>query len=110
MASLGLEFLRFLDGQERMRQSPRYTPPQEAMEPQELPTNLAATSDADVDFDYSAVEWSAPSEDEVAILQKMLADNSVTLPGADFAEPPPEYDLPDARPDEGEMDNDREWV
>lgn len=137
MASLGVEFLRFLDGQDRekreIRQDERhgdllkavvkgsfvsagewngrrafeeFFAPEEPVDAQGLP----ATSDADVDFDYSGVEFETPSEDEMAILQRMLSDNSVTLPGTAFAEPASEYDLPDARLDEDENDNDREWV
>jgi hypothetical protein len=137
VALLGVEFLRFLDGQDREKREARqdrrhsdllnavvkgslvatdrydeqqlfeeFFPSREPVDSLGLPT----TSDADVDFDYTAVKYEAPSEDELAILQRMLSDNSVTLPGTDFAEPEPEYDLPDARMDEDEIDNDREWV
>lgn len=135
---LGLEFLRFLDGLEEGRRAQeaarrhqevldritqaavvatdRYDEkrvfseyfPEEAKDVSGLP----ATSDADVDFDYSGVEWAAPDEDEMALLQRMLEDDSVTLPAAAFADPQP--DLPPALPDGSaaieQIETDREWV
>ena len=74
---------------------------------------LPATSDADVDMDYSGVEWSTPDADEVVMLQQLLGNNVVTVANDDLAPSA----APDVQPAVSEetsrieqIDNNREWV
>lgn len=78
--------------------------------------------DADVDFDYSDVEFETPDMDELALLESLLGDNGVTVSGAPLEgpgavqvdredaggpdvplahalEPPREFELPEPDPD-----------
>lgn len=77
----------------------------------ELPFGIAA-DDSELDMDYSAVDFGTPGEDEMAILQRMLADNTVTV--SDMGGPGPEQgvrDLPAPREiASGDIEQDREWV
>lgn len=69
--------------------------------------SVPTTNDADVDLDYSAVEWSSPTEDELAIMERMLGNTSVTVPAE------PDQEQPLAPPREipvQDVDQDREWV
>lgn len=67
-----------------------------------------ATDDSNVDFDYSQVEWSAPGEDEMAILERMLQDTSVTV---GQAPPVPVNELPAPKAVAiSDIEQDREWV
>lgn len=71
--------------------------------------SVPSTDDSDVDFDYSQVEWGGvPSEDEMAILERMLRDTSVTVgaaPDAPVNELAPPKEIPF-----GEVEQDREWT
>lgn len=80
-----------------------------------------SSGDEDVDFDYSQVEFETPDMDELAILESLLGDNSVTVSGAPIEgpgavqvdreddgpdvplahalEPPREFELPEPDPD-----------
>ena len=144
MQTLGLEYLRFEDGRlaaekesERLEFQAKllttlvkgslvasgeyeektlfkeYFQPEDAAE--------SSGGDADVDFDYSDVEFDTPDMDEMAMLEKLLGDNSVTVSGAPLEgpgavqvdreddgpdiplahalEPPKEFDLPEPDPD-----------
>lgn len=79
----------------------------------ELPDGIAATDDADVDMDYSGVDFGTPDESEMEILQRMLADNSITV--SDLEGPDEPDQTPTALPapreiDPGDIEQDREWV
>lgn len=79
----------------------------------DIPDGLPATDDSDVDMDYSGVEFGTPDESEMEILQRMLADNTVTVSDLDGPdEPEPEYPaLPAPREiAPGDIEQDREWV
>lgn len=82
----------------------------------ELPDGIAATDDADVDMDYSGVDFGTPDESEMEILARMLADPFVTVSdvdGAENAEPEPKAlpALPAPREIEpADIEQDREWV
>lgn len=137
MAVLGLDFLRFLDGQERQQAEDRVVIRHQKLLDTVVRGSLVAADryeeklvfpdyfpdeeaegdggdDSNVDFDYGGVEWSTPAEEEMAILQRMLGDNSVSIPGSSL---PPEEDpfdvpmeLPDNSPVMEQIANDREWV
>lgn len=71
----------------------------------DLPTNR---DDSDTEFDYSATEWKTPTEDEMAILERMLQDKGVTVSGGPEAPvnelpPPREVSITD-------VEQDREWT
>lgn len=133
-----MEFLRFLDGlgtqaddirnAERHREivdsivrgslvsTDRYDEKRvfkEYFPPQESTQGGLKGSDAETDFDYEDVTWEAPSEDELAILQRMLEDPSVTLSGESFG-PPEEFEvfseIEDGAPVMESIENNREWV
>jgi hypothetical protein len=82
----------------------------------ELPDGIAATTDADVDMDYSGVDFGTPDESEMEILARMLADPFVTVSGVGG----PEEEEPEPRalpalpaPREiapADIEQDREWV
>lgn len=133
-----MEFLRFLDGQKETEKDTLATERHQALLDfvakaavvstdrydekrvfkeyfQEEPTDatgLPATSDADVDFDYSDVQWEAPSEDEMAILQRMLADNEVSIPASALQMDGLELPPGPMEEDSGiaQIEADREWV
>jgi len=136
VAALGVEYLRFADGlaehrardlaaerhQEMLNQVFKaalaakgdYTAESvfpEHFAEQALPDGSPppATDDSHVDFDYSGVEWGAPGEDEMAILERMLQDTSVTV--GQQAPQVPANELPQPRAVEiGDIEQDREWV
>lgn len=66
-------------------------------------------ADADTDFDYAEVEWSTPSEEELAMLQKMLADPTITVSAGPEEAPPQELPPPREIP-LTDIEQDREWV
>lgn len=79
----------------------------------ELPDGIAATDDADVDMDYSGVDFGTPDESEMEILQRMLADTSITV--SDLEGPEEPVPAPAALPapreiPPGDIEQDREWV
>lgn len=79
----------------------------------EIPDGLTATDDADVDMDYSGVQFGTPDESEMEILQRMLGDNTVTVSGLDGGSASEETapDLPAPREIAmGDIEQDREWV
>lgn len=125
MQALGLEYLRFEDGRleaERERERLEY---QAKLLTTLVKAGLAATGeyqekvlfqdyfpdeeapegsggDQDVDFDYSEVEFATPDMDELALLESLLGDDSVTVSGAPLEGPdaiqvdrPPEDEGPD---------------
>jgi len=47
----------------------------------------ASGGDADVDFDYSDVEFATPSADEMDLLESLLGDQDVTVSGAPLEGP-----------------------
>jgi hypothetical protein len=80
-----------------------------------------ATSDDEVDFsDNSGVDFEPPAEDELEVLARMLADNSVMVDGAPLEGPgaeqvsSPEDELPPLPPprdfDPTQVEQDTEWV
>lgn len=137
MQILGLEYLRFADGLKEVARQER-----EAEFRQELMTNLIKASlvasggykedvlfaeyfpeaeDNQIDYtDNSGVDFEAPAEDEMEILARMLADNTVTVDGAPLEGPdaqqpsPPEDSLPALPPprdfDPTQIEQDTEWV
>ncbi len=81
--------------------------------PADLPDGIPATGDADVNMDYSAVDFGRPTEDEMEILQRMLEDKTVTVSGMNGPDEPepPVSDLPAPREIAfTEIEQDREWV
>lgn len=79
----------------------------------EIPDGIATTSDADVDLDYSGVDFGTPDESEMEILQRMLADTMVTVSGVDGADESeaPASGLPAPREIAlADIEQDREWV
>lgn len=129
-----MEYLRFADGLEKSRREA-----EESQRHQELLTTLAKVAlvatdryeekvlfsehfpaeetsgllppadDADVDFDYSQVDWAVPDEDELALLQQMLADPSITVAAAPDTEEPTELPPPREVPIT-DIEQDREWT
>lgn len=85
---------------------------EEYFPPPELPPGIAA-DDSELDMDYSGVDFGTPDESEMEILQRMLADTSITvsdLEGPDEPVPAP-ADLPAPREiPPGDIEQDREWV
>lgn len=78
----------------------------------ELPPGIAA-DDSELDMDYSGVDFGTPDESEMEILQRMLADTSVTVSGMEGPdEPVPERPALPAPRDipPGDIEQDREWV
>lgn len=73
---------------------------------------MSATSDADVDMDYSGVQFGTPDESEMEILQRMLEDNRVVVSGMSGEQPNPSpSDLPAPREIAfAEIEQDREWT
>lgn len=88
-------------------------------QPEEAPES--ADGDADTDLDYSEVEFGTPDMDEMAMLEQLLGNDSVTVSGAPLEgpgavqvdreddgpdiplahalEPPKEFALPEPDPD-----------
>lgn len=144
MQVLGLEYLRFADGLERTRREQEGERRHAELLEMIVKAGLAATGDyqekilfreyfpdedgspqgesqgdADVDFDYSDVDFGVPSESELEVLTRMLADDSVTISGDSLEGP--ESDVPgeeaeqSALPpprafDPGDVEQDTEWV
>lgn len=79
-----------------------------------------SSGDAGTDFDYSGVEFGTPAESEMEILERMLADDSVTVDGTFLEGPDAQQvhmegdELPPLPPprafDIGEIEQDTEWV
>jgi multidrug efflux pump subunit AcrA (membrane-fusion protein) len=72
-----------------------------------------AVNDADTDLDYSDVQFGVPAEDELEILQRMLADNTVTVSGLTGPPDPPETSTMLSAPREiarADIEQDREWL
>lgn len=90
--------------------------------PSEEPEGGMGGGDADVDFDYSDVDFGTPDMDELALLESLLSDSDVTVSGAPLEgpgavqvdreddegpdvplahalEPPREFELPEPDPD-----------
>lgn len=80
----------------------------------ELPEGaIGTTGDADLDLDYSGVDFGTPDASEMEILQRMLADNTVTVSGV--GGPPENEQAPSDLPAPREIalsdiEQDREWV
>lgn len=82
----------------------------------ELPDGIAATDDADVDMDYSGVDFGTPDESEMEVLARMLADPFVTVSDMEGTEE--SQDMPKDLPalpapreiPPGDIEQDREWV
>lgn len=131
---LGLEYLAFADGlkeaEQRSEEAKRHQELldtlvrgslvasgsyeekvlfEEYFPPPELPVGIAA-DDSELDLDYSGVDFGIPDESEMEILQRMLADNTVTVSaGPDEQETLPS--LPEPREiGPGDIEQDREWV
>jgi hypothetical protein len=136
---LGLEYLRFADG---LREAEREEREEEFR--RKLLLNVAKaglvasgqykeevlfeeyfpseTPESDgIDYtDNSGVDYEAPSEDELEVLARMLADNTVTVDGAPLEGPdaeqpsPPEDSTPSLPPprdfDPTQVEQDTEWV
>lgn len=82
---------------------------EEYFPPHELPPDIAA-DDSELDMDYSGVDFGSPDESELEVLQRMLADTSVTVSGVSGPQEP-EQALPAPREIElGDIEQDREWV
>lgn len=137
MQILGLEYLRFADG---LKETAREEREEEFR--QELMANLIKASlvasggykeevlfadylpapdNDEIDFsDNAGVEFQTPTEDEMEILARMLADNTVTIDGAPLEGPgaeqtsPPEDETPSLPPprdfDPTQVEQDQEWV
>lgn len=78
----------------------------------EMPAGIAA-DDAELDMDYSGVDFGTPDANEMEILQRMLADNSVTVSGMEGPDElvPERPALPAPREiPPGDIEQDREWV
>lgn len=84
------------------------------------PEYFSPLDTTDDDVDYGQVAWDknvafeAPGEDEMAILMRMMQDNSVTVSGASFADSSADSEVPSALPDSSpvieQIETDREWV
>jgi hypothetical protein len=78
----------------------------------ELPEGIAA-DDSELNMDYSGVDFGVPSESEMEILQRMLADTSITVSDLDGPDEPvpasPALPAPREIPP-GDIEQDREWV
>lgn len=129
-----MEFLRFLDGREQGRRDREAQARHQEVMDRISRAAVVATDrydekkvfpeyfplDTTSEVDYSRVDWDenivfqAPSEDEMEMLQRMLANDSVTLPASSFAQPEDESDLMPALPDGSavieQIETDREWV
>jgi hypothetical protein len=78
----------------------------------ELTEGMAA-DDSELDMDYSGVDFGTPTESEMQILQRMLADTTVTISDLDGPEQPedPLPALPAPREIAlADIEQDREWV
>lgn len=85
---------------------PEYFPPDE------LSSDIAA-DDAELDLDYSGVDFGTPDESDMEIIRRMLTDTSVTVSGigADELPEPEPPSLPAPREIAlGDIEQDREWV
>lgn len=86
---------------------------EEYFPPPEMPEGAVATDDADLDLDYSGVDFGVPDESEMEILSRMLADPFVTVSDMNGdGQPEPEaVDLPAPREiAPADIEQDREWV
>lgn len=146
MQVLGLEYLRFEDGRLKAERERERLEFQADLLATVVKAGLSATGeyeekilfkeyfpsdesegssggDQDVDFDYSEVEFATPDMDEMALLESLLGDTSVTVDGAPLEgpgaiqvdrpedargpdiplahalEPPREFELPEPDPD-----------
>lgn len=107
---LGIEYLRFADGLERTKLLDEEREFRDRMLAQVARAGLASTGeyeekvlfkeyfpdqedpeggggDANVDFDYSEVDFTSPAEDEMALLESLLGDDSVSVSGAPLEGP-----------------------
>lgn len=82
----------------------------------ELLDGIVATDDADVDMDYTSVDFGVPDESEMEILQRMLADTMVTV--SDVEGPESIEQMPALTPTlpapreiaPADIEQDREWT
>jgi hypothetical protein len=138
---LGLEYLRFADGLERTARIEREQEFQEQLLLTVAKAGLVAsnnykeevlfseyfpesTDEDEVDYsDNSGVDFEAPSEDEMDVLARMLANDSITIDGAPLEGPGAEQvsspdveedNLPSLPPprdfDPTQVEQDTEWV
>lgn len=139
MQVLGLEYLRFADGLEKSSRRDRAEEFRQELLLSIVKASLVASgdykedvlfsdyfsgadSDDEVDFtDNSGVDFEAPSESDMDILARMLADDTVLVDGAPLegpdAEqvPSPEGEEPPSLPpprdfDPTQVEQDTEWV